>query len=223
MPPQAWAGAAVAVVALLAACAAAPPARVEPRPQPAPVVEVKPEPEGETVQVAPVPISPVVIVQQAAPPAPAPAAPPVNEDEQQMLALIADLQRYSGETGDELRRDLAAANQAINRARTDVNRVRLAVLLTLPGAGPPDDIRALGLLEAVVGKSPGSSPVRQLAAVLYSQIVERVRGVSEEKKKSAAAQEKLDQLRAVERSLLLERNRNAGGAGGGGGGGGTGR
>jgi len=36
------------------------------------------------------------------------------------------------------------------------------------------------------------------------------------------AQEKLDALRAVERSLLLERSRNAGG-GGGGGGGGTGR
>ena len=51
-----------------------------------------------------------------------------------MLALIADLQRYGGETTEELRRDLAAANQAINRARTDVNRVRLAVLLTLPGA-----------------------------------------------------------------------------------------
>lgn len=219
MPPQAQAGATVALIALLAACATAPPARLEPQPQPAPAIESKPEPEP--VQVAPVPISPVVIVQQAAPPAPVPA--PVNEEEQQMLALVADLQRYAGETSDELRRDLAAANQAINRARTDVNRVRFAVLLTLPGAGPPDDIRAMALLEAVAGKSPGSSPVRQLAMVLYAQIAERVRGVSEERKKSAAAQEKLDQLRAVERSLLLERNRNAGGAGGGGGGGGTGR
>jgi hypothetical protein len=153
-----------------------------------------------------------------------PAPPPFNEEEQQMLALIADLQRYSGETPEELRRDLAAANQAISRARTDVNRIRLAVLLTLPGAGPPDDARAMGLLEAMVGKSAGASPIRQLASVLYAQIVERVRGLSEERKKSAAAQEKLDQLRAVERSLLLERNRNAGGgAGGGGGGGGTGR
>ena len=52
--------------------------------------------------------------------------------------------------------------------------------------------------------------------------VERVRNVAEERKRSALAQEKLDQLRAVERSLLLERSRNAGGAGGGGGGG-TGR
>jgi len=87
----------------------------------------------------------------------------------------------------------------------------------------PDDARAIALLESVSGKTPGMSPIKQLAAVLLAQIAERMRGMSEERKKSAAAQEKLDQLRAVERSLLLERNRNAGGAGGGGGGGGTGR
>jgi hypothetical protein len=58
--------------------------------------------------------------------------------------------------------------------------------------------------------------------LLYAQITERARSVREEQRKSAVAQEKLDALRAVERSLLLERSRNAGG-GGGGGGGGTGR
>ena len=223
MATRARAAAAIAVLACLAGCAAAPaPPAVEAAPAPVAPPTVQPEPAREPVQVAPAPVAPVVIVQQA-PPAPTPPPPPVNEDEQQTIALLADLQRYAGETPEELRRDLAAANQAVNRARTDVNRVRLAVLLTLPGAGAPDDARALALLDSVVGKNPGGSPVRQLAAVIYAQISERVRGVSEEKKKSAAAQEKLDQLRAVERSLLLERSRNAGGAGGGGGGGGTGR
>jgi hypothetical protein len=160
----------------------------------------------------------VVIIQQAPPAEP----PPVNEEEQQAIALLADLQRYAGESGDELRRELAAATQAVNRARTEANRIRLAMLLTLPGAGPPDDARALVLLESVFGKSAGGSPVKQLAVILYAQIAERTRGIADEKKKSQAAQEKLDQLRAVERSLLLERSRNAGGAGGGGGGG-TGR
>jgi hypothetical protein len=94
----------------------------------------------------------------------------------------------------------------------------------MPGAGPPDDARALALLESVSGKTGGASPLKQLAVVLYAQIAERVRNVGEERKRSALAQEKLDQLRAVERTLLLERSRNAGGAGGGGGGGGgTGR
>lgn len=177
-------------------------------------------------------VAPSTPVPQPVPPAPAapvaaeqpsPSAAPVNEEEQQTIALLADLQRYTGESNEELRRDLAAAVQALNRARTEPNRIRVAVLLTLPGAGPPDDARAIALLESVSGKTPGMSPIKQLAAVLLAQIAERMRGMSEERKKSAAAQEKLDQLRAVERSLLLERNRNAGGAGGGGGGGGTGR
>jgi hypothetical protein len=167
--------------------------------------------------VLPVPAAPAGV--EASPPSPA----PVNEEEQQTIALLFELQRYTGESNDELRRELSAAMQALNRARTEPNRIRAAVLLTLPGAGPPDDARAIALLESVSGKTPGGSPIKQLAAVLLAQIAERVRGMSEERKKSAAAQEKLDQLRAVERSLLLERNRNAGGAGGGGGGGGTGR
>ena len=197
---------------LLAACATPPPPRVEPAP--VRVVESKPEPAPVVTEPPP----PVVIIQQAPPAAPV----PVNEEEQQAIALLADLQRYAGESGDDLRRELAAANQAVSRARTEANRIRLAVLLTLPGAGAPDDARALALLDSVAGKSAGTSPVKQLAAVLYAQIAERARGMAEERKKSAAAQEKLDQLRAVERSLLLERSRNAGGAGGGGGGG-TGR
>lgn len=202
----------IAAFALLAGCATPPPPRAEPAP--APVVEPRPEPAAVVSEPPP----PVVIIQQAPPAAP----PPVNEEEQQAITLLADLQRYAGESGDDLRRDLAAANQAVTRARTDANRVRLAVLLTLPGAGPTDDARALTLLESVVGKSAGTSPVKQLAAVLYAQIAERARGVAEERRRTAAAQEKLDQLRAVERSLLLDRSRNAGGAGGGGGGG-TGR
>jgi hypothetical protein len=206
---------ALAALVLVAGCATPPPPRAEPAPTPAPVVaEVKPEPVPVVVEPPP----PVVIIQQAPPAAP----PPVNEEEQQAIALLSDLQRYAGESSDDLRRELAAANQAVNRARTDANRIRLAVLMTLPGAGPADDARALALLESVFGKSAGTSPVKQLAVVLYLQIAERTRGVAEERRKTAAAQEKLDQLRAVERSLLLERSRNAGGAGGGGGGG-TGR
>ena len=161
-------------------------------------------------------------VPVAAPTGVEPAPTAVNEDEQQVIVLLADLQRYAAESPEELRRELAGANQAVNRARTEANRIRLAVLITMPGAGPPDDARALALLDSVIGKAGGTSPVKQLAAVLYLQIAERTRNVAEEKKKTAAAQEKLDQLRAVERSLLLERSRNAGGAGGGGGGG-TGR
>ena len=211
-------------LALLAACAAPPPA---PAPAAAAaVVQIQPEP----LPVTPVPVPQVVIVQSP-PQAPAPqqatapqqvGAPPVNEEEQQALSLLADLQRYVVEAGDDLRRELAAANLALTRARSDANRIRLAMLLTLPTAGPPDDARALSLLEPVVGRGGNASPMKQIASLLYAQISERARSVREEQRKTAVAQEKLDALRAVERSLLLERSRNAGG-GGAGGGGGTGR
>jgi hypothetical protein len=215
---------------LLASCAAPPPA---PEPAaPAPVVQIQPEP----LPVTPVPVPQVVIVhsppqapapQQAAAPLQAAApqqvtAPQVNEEEQQALLLLVDLQRYVVEAGEDLRRELAAANLALTRARSDANRIRLAMLLTLPTAGPPDDARALSLLEPVIGKGGNPSPLKQIASLLYAQISERARSVREEQRKTAAAQEKLDALRAVERSLLLERSRNAGG-GGAGGGGGTGR
>jgi hypothetical protein len=191
---------------------------------PEPVVQIKPDP----LPVTPVPMPQVIIVQsppQSPPQPPAQqqaAAPPVNEEEQQALSLLVDLQRYAAEAGDDLRRELAAANLALSRARSDANRIRVAMLLTLPTAGPPDDARALSLLEPIVGRSGNASAMKQIASLLYAQIIERARSVREEQRKTAAAQEKLDALRAVERSLLLERSRNAGG-GGGGGGGGTGR
>ncbi len=211
--------AALAMVAL-AGCAAAPSAPVPVAAAPAPAVPPKPEP----LPVTPVPVPAVVIVQSPPPsPVQAPTAlPPVNEEEQQALALLADLQRYAVDPGEDLKRELAGANAALARTRSDANRIRVAMLLTLPAAGPPDDARALSLLEPVVGKIGNSSPLKQIAAVLYAQIVERARSVREEQKRTAAAQEKLDALRAVERSLLLERSRNAGG-GSAGGGGGTGR
>ena len=222
------ASAAVAIMIGISAWGAAapdspPPLRVQSSRISAPPIRVEAEPEQEWIAQAPAPQPPATTPAPSTTAQEAPAAPPVNEDEQQTLVLLADLQRYATAPTDELRRELASVNQASNpRVRTDVNRIRLAVLLTIPNAGPPDDGRALALLESVAGKTGGASPVKQLALVLYLQIAERVRNVAEERKRSAAAQEKLDQLRAVERSLLLERSRNAGGAGGGGGGG-TGR
>ena len=206
----------IVLALVLTSVAATAPVRAEP--VPALLIAQAVEPKAGPTAPVPQPAAPAPAAAE-----PPPSPPPVNEEEQQTIALLVDLHRYGGESSDELRRDLAAAIQALNRARTEPNRIRAAILLTLPGAGPPDDARAMALLESVSGKTPGASPIKQLAAVLLAQVSERVRGMSEERKKSAAAQEKLDQLRAVERSLLLERNRNAGGAGGGGGGGGTGR
>jgi hypothetical protein len=199
-------------------------------PEPAPMIESpplepiepplgSPPPAGPAPSPAPTGTSPqaseslpVIII---APPAP---AEPSTED-QQMLALLSDLQRFGAMQNDELKRELAAAAQTFSRQRTDVNRVRLAVLYTLVRASPQDDQRALQLFENVAKSAGPTSPIRHLAAVLQAQVVERQRAVHDEQQKADAAIQKLEALRAMERSLLRDRVRSGGGGGGAGPGG----
>ena len=145
---------------------------------------------------------------------PATAAEPT--DEQQLLALVVELQRYGTLSADDVRRELAAVNQSFTRQRSDANRVRLATLYSLARTSS-DDQRALQLFEAVGRGNPSSPSIKQLAAVLQVQVAERVRAVREEQQKADAAVQKLEALRAMERSLLRDRVRSGGGGGGGGG------
>jgi len=176
----------------------------------------------------------IVVAQAAAPPGaepvaavPPPAAPalplPVatepSPDERELAALLADLQRYGTLGPDEMRRELQAMTQTVARTRSDAMRVRLAVLHTLSRQSPQDDQRALQLLDVVVKANPGTPALKQLAAVLQVQITERVRAVRDEQAKSEAALQKLEALRAMERSLLRDRVRSGGGGGGAGSGG----
>ncbi len=147
-----------------------------------------------------------------------PAAPAEPTEDQQMIALLADLQRFGSLSNDDLKRELAAAVQALAKQRTDVNRVRLAVLYTLVRSSPQDDQRAMQLFENVGRSAPPNAPIRHLAAVLQMQLTERQHAVREEQQKADAAIQKLEALRAMERSLLRDRVRSGGGGGGGGGG-----
>lgn len=162
-------------------------------------------------------------VASVPPPEPVPPPPIVvpsepTAEEREFTALLADLQRYNTLTGDEARRELGAQTQSLNRARSDAIRVRVAVLHTLARAGAQDDQRALQLLDAVAKGNSGSAAVKQLAAVLSVQVAERVRAVREEQARSEAALQKLEALRAMERSLLRDRLRSGGGGGAGSGG-----
>jgi predicted ArsR family transcriptional regulator len=96
------------------------------------------------------------------------------------------------------------------------------MLYTVTRVGPQDDQRAVQLLDNVAKSGPGSPAVKQLALVMQVQISERLRAVREEQQKADAAIQKLEALRAMERSLLRDRTRGGGGEGGGGGGGGGG-
>jgi len=223
--------AALLAVAALAGCASTPPVVPVPDEEEEPLVIERPSPP--LVEYPPIePVEPPVVApepQEAPPPPAAPAptatpsvaapAPEIPAEAQEVLALLADLQRYGTMPPDDLRRELTASTQALTRQRTDANRVRLAVLFTLVKSSPQDDQRALQLLDNVAKGAPGSPAVKQVAAVLQAQIVERQRAVRDEQQKADAAIQKLEALRAMERSLLRDRVRSGGGGGGAGGGG----
>ena len=195
-------------------------------PDPWPMVESPPiepvePPLPDPTPVAQATTSPAPAAQPSPPPvivvAPPPTTQPPPEDVQ-MIALLADLQRFSTMQSEELKRELAAATQAFGRQRSDENRVRLAVLYTLVRSSPQDDQRALQLFENVAKSAPTTSPIRHLAAVLQAQVAERQRAVHDEQQKADVAIQKLEALRAMERSLLRDRVRSGGGGAGGAGG-----
>jgi hypothetical protein len=199
---------------------------IEPIEPPLPAVPVVIAPPPSNTAPNPNPsASPNPNPAQAQPPASAVATLPPAEptEDQQMISLLADLQRFSTLGNDELKRELTTATQALSKQRTDINRVRLAVLYTLVRSSPQDDQRALQLFENVSRSAAPTSPIRHLAGVLQAQVTERQHAVREEQQKADAAIQKLEALRAMERSLLRDRVRSGGGGGGSAGAGGSGR
>lgn len=197
--------------------------------EPPEVIEPPPSATPAPTIIAP-PTSPAAVPPPAAPPLAAPAAPglatvtasipELPTEDQQMNALLADLNRYGALSADDIKREIVIATQALTRQRTDHNRIRLAVLYTLARTAP-DDQRALQLFENVLkGSASNGVAVKTLAAVLQLQVAERVRAVRDEQRKGEVAVQKLEALREMERSLLRDRIRSGGGGGGTGGGGG---
>ena len=233
--------AALAFAAALAACSSLP-TPVMPAdendpaiyaPDPAPIESPPLEPVEPPLAAAPSetqarPADPSPSPQAASPPPQSATPPPVivvapppappTEDEE-MIALLADLQRFGNMQAEELKRELTSALATFSRQRTDINRVRLAVLYTLVRQSPQDDQRALQLFENVAKNAAQNSPIRHLAAVLQTQVIERQRAVHDEQQKADVAIQKLEALRAMERSLLRDRVRSGGGGGASGSGG----
>lgn len=173
-----------ACVLVLAACTTAPP-------------------PAEPVRVTPPPA--IIVVQPVKPEPPPPAPPPVlepqkvNEEAEEALALLADLQRLVLASPDEQKRELAAASQALSRQRSDAARLRLGMLQSLP-TSTADEARALATLDPLVKQ--GSGAPRMLATLLVAQLTERQRLLREERRRADDLQQKLDALKALERSLL---------------------
>ena len=189
-------------VAMLAlgGCATVPDAVLLPK---APVPEVV----TQTVYV------PVYIeVDKPALPTPAPEPLKLPEDQEQSLALLLEMTRAASASADDLRKEFTGAQNAFNKDKSSVNRLRFAWLSALLGPAAGDDARLSGLLEPLVAKTGGlalTHPLRPVAELILTQISERTRQVREEQKRADALQQKLDALKAIEKQLLdRERRRN---------------
>ena len=133
--------------------------------------------------------------------------PWVSGEGREVVDLLEYCERLNGMPPDEQRREHQAAQAAFERQAGDLQRLRLALVLTLSRVPWRDDARALQLLgglEAMTADRP--SPKRDLALLIQKLVGERQRQLREEhrkvddlQQKFDALQQKLDALRAIDR------------------------
>lgn len=120
------------------------------------------------------------------------------QESAEVSALLAYYQGLLDLPAEDLRREYQGISQSFARDRSETMRLRLAMLLCVPGAAWRDDARLLALLEGANSrKAPPDSPRRQFVVFLQKQVAERQR----EHKRADELQQKLDSLLAIERSL----------------------
>lgn len=113
----------------------------------------------------------------------------------------------------ELAQELEAVRQSYEGEKTELGRVQLAMILSLPGAAFRDDHAADQLLLPYVkDRSLEQSPLRPLALLLHAQLAEnrkmdealqqQAAKTKEEQRKAAEAQQKLEALLEMEMKML---------------------
>lgn len=118
-------------------------------------------------------------------------------------SLLLYFQHIKSLPGGELGKEHDRVRQAYIKSHSDIDRVRLAMMLSLPNAPFRDEPRAIELLDPIAKNR--RAPLRGLAFLLLSSI-------KEQKKLDAnvqVLQKKLDALMSLERSLT---EREQGGA-----------
>lgn len=115
--------------------------------------------------------------------------------------------------GADLGRELATAKREFEKEKSGLNRIQLAMLLSLPGAQFRDDHAAAGLLQPFFkDKNLEGSTLRPLALILNGQLIEtrkledaivlQAAKTKEEQRKSEVLQQKLEALLEMEMKML---------------------
>jgi hypothetical protein len=184
----------------------------EVKPNAAPEVAEPPPPQIALAPApAPAPETTIIVV----PIPPPPPLPVVAEDIVVASQILSEVAKALSGGGDSLRRENASAVAAWGRARTEANRLRVALMAIVTSAGPADDQRALSLLEPFLARGAEPSMFKTVAELVAVPLIEKSRLVREEQKKAEAArvsaeaskkeldvvQQKLEALRQLERTL----------------------
>jgi len=134
----------------------------------------------------------------------------VQDDNTRALRFCEDALKLKGA---DLVREIDSTRQQFEADKSELNRIRLAMLLSLPGTGLRDDQAALNLLQPFLSdKSYENSTLRSLAFVLYAQLSEVKRldealqqqtaKAKEEQRRADALQQKLEAILEMEMKML---------------------
>ena len=140
----------------------------------------------------------------------------VQDDDTRALRFCEDALKLKGA---DLAREIESTRQEFETDKSELNRIRLAMLLSLPGTGLRDDQAALNLLQPFLSdKSYENSTLRPLALVLHAQFSEVKRldealqqqtaKAKEEQRRADALQKKLEALLEMEMKMI-EREQTA--------------
>ena len=151
----------------------------------------------------PAPVPPAVVAQPPRPAAEVPAPKPIPGPEPGKSAsdvenILIYFEHIKKLPANELVKELESARQAFARSKSEMSRLRLALLLSFPSAPFREDAKALELIEPMVKDARSQyTPLRGFAYVLSAFVVEQKRLGSHVQ----GLQEKLDALKSLERSL----------------------
>jgi hypothetical protein len=135
---------------------------------------------------------------------------PLQSDVSRALGFYDRIIRLKGV---DLAREHEVARQSFEREKSELNRLQLAMMLSLPAAGFRDEQAASQLLQPFLrDKNLQESPLRPLALLLNVQIAEvrklddalQQQGIKakEEQRRAEDLQQKLDALLEMEKKLI---------------------
>lgn len=130
----------------------------------------------------------------------APATPrqDFTREKDEVAALLAYYQELLAMPAEDLRHEYQSTSQSFARDKTEQERLKLALLMNVPGAAWRDDAKLLALLEGAQSRAgPAESPRRQFLTLLQKLVAERLR----EQRRGDELQQKLNAMLNIERSL----------------------